>query len=548
MNRDRFRRRQLGIGRVGGAGLLLLLAAALPACRSSAVETPAPIAAVPAAAGGDRDRAVQAYATFCAVCHGADRLGGSGPALLPENLGRLSAEAAAAVIRDGRAATQMPAYGEQLDEATLAALVGLIYEPLPELPVWGEAEIARTHQRLATPAPAPVPPVADPLNMFVVVETGDHHVTLLDGDHFEPVTRFATRINLHGGPKFSPDGRFVYFASRDGWIAKYDLHALEWIAEIRAGINTRNAAISHDGRYVLVGNYLPHSLVLLDARDLSLVQVIPALGPDGRSSRVSAVYQAAPRGAFVAALKDVPALLELPVPVPEAGESGHRMYGYGPFSEERLRATRLVQIRRLALETVLDDFFFDPEYTHLLGADRDGSKARVIHLDSGRQVAAIELRGMPHLGSGISWERDGRRVMATPNLRSGMVSVIEMGSWQIVGEIETAGPGFFLRSHEDSAWAWVDVFFGPNRDVMHVVDKQSFEIVASLRPEPGRTAAHVEFDRSGRHALVSIWEDDGALLVYDAQTLEIVRRLPMRKPSGKYNVYNKITLSEGTSH
>ena len=38
------------------------------------------------------------------------------------------------------------------------------------------------------------------------------------------------------------------------------------------------------------------------------------------------------------------------------------------------------------------------------------------------------------------------------------------------------------------------------------------------------------------------------LLVYDAQTLEEVRSLPMRKPSGKYNVWNKITFSEGTSH
>jgi hypothetical protein len=27
-----------------------------------------------------------------------------------------------------------------------------------------------------------------------------------------------------------------------------------------------------------------------------------------------------------------------------------------------------------------------------------------------------------------------------------------------------------------------------------------------------------------------------------------VARLPMRRPSGKYNVFNKITLSEGTSH
>ena len=41
---------------------------------------------------------------------------------------------------------------------------------------------------------------------------------------------------------------------------------------------------------------------------------------------------------------------------------------------------------------------------------------------------------------------------------------------------------------------------------------------------------------------------DGALVVYDAQTFKEIKRLPMSKPVGKYNVWNKITRSEGTSH
>ena len=69
---------------------------------------------------------------------------------------------------------------------------------------------------------------ADPLNLFVVVEAGDHHVTILDGDRLEPIARFPSRYALHGGPKFSPDGRYVYFASRDGWITKYDLWNLDY--------------------------------------------------------------------------------------------------------------------------------------------------------------------------------------------------------------------------------------------------------------------------------------------------------------------------------
>jgi len=41
---------------------------------------------------------------------------------------------------------------------------------------------------------------------------------------------------------------------------------------------------------------------------------------------------------------------------------------------------------------------------------------------------------------------------------------------------------------------------------------------------------------------------DGAIIVYDAATFTEIKRLPMSKPAGKYNVYNKITFSEGTSH
>jgi DNA-binding beta-propeller fold protein YncE len=88
----------------------------------------------------------------------------------------------------------------------------------------------------------------------------------------------------------------------------------------------------------------------------------------------------------------------------------------------------------------------------------------------------------------------------------------------------------------------------PRRDTLQVIDKQSLRVVGSVTPSPGRTAAHVEFTRDGRYALVSLMERDGAIVIYDAATLQEVRRLPMDKPIGKYNVFNKTTRSAGTSH
>src|SRR6476661_8017310 len=83
-----------------------------------------------------------AYTAHCAACHGLDRLGGSGPALLPENLERLRKPAAAETIAKGRMATQMPAFTDKLSAADIDALVAYIYAPPATPPVWGEREIA----------------------------------------------------------------------------------------------------------------------------------------------------------------------------------------------------------------------------------------------------------------------------------------------------------------------------------------------------------------------------------------------------------------------
>ncbi len=208
----------------------------------------------------------------------------------------------------------------------------------------------------------------------------------------------------------------------------------------------------------------------------------------------------------------------------------------------------MFDLRRIKTKEPLDDFFFDQSYRHLLGSSRDGKNASVVDLDTGNLIAGIALPGLPHMGSGITFDYENRRVMATPHLREGKISIIDMKSWKVIKTITTQGPGFFMRSHENSPYAWAGVFFGPNRDLVHIIDKRTLEIVKTLKPVPGKTAAHVEFDRTGEHAVLSIWDKDGAIIIYDAETFKEVKRLKMNKPAGKYNVHNKITFSEGTSH
>jgi hypothetical protein len=124
-----------------------------------------------------------------------------------------------------------------------------------------------------------------------------------------------------------------------------------------------------------------------------------------------------------------------------------------------------------------------------------------------------------------------------------------MKDWKTIRQIPTPGPGFFMRSHENTPYAWVDSMMSPqSKNVLQVIDKKTLEKAGEVKIEPGKTLAHIEFDRYGKYALASLWENDGAIIVYDAQTLKEVKRIPASKPVGKYNLHNKITRSSGTSH
>jgi DNA-binding beta-propeller fold protein YncE/cytochrome c553 len=497
---------------------------------------------------------VQNYQQHCAACHGADRLGVTGPALLPESLARLRKPEAIKTISQGRVATQMVGFSDRLNKDEIEALANYIYTDVSPAPTFSQADMRASRIVNFAPGSLPDQPAqifkgVDMMNLFIVVETGDHSVTVLDGDKLEPIHRFASRYALHGGPKFTPDGRYVFFASRDGWISKFDIWNLKVVAEIRAGINTRNVAVSGDGKYLAVANYLPHTLVMLDA-DLNLLKVHEVKDKDGKeSSRVSAVYDAAPRQSFVAALKDVAEVWEISYN-PKADDLATGMVHDYKYQEGAF-IPGFLNPRRTFLSEPLDDFFFTQSYEEVMGTSREAGKGQVVNLDARKKVADLTLPGMPHLGSGITWQWQGKTVMATPNLKDGLITVIDMADWKTIKTLPTPGPGFFMRSHENSPYAWADSMMSKAKDTLQIIDKRTLEIVTQIKTDPGKTLAHIEFTRDGKYALASLWErkaDGGALIVLDAATFKEIKRIPMDKPVGKYNLFNKISRSEGTSH
>ena len=70
------------------------------------------------------------YQDLCAGCHAASRLGGTGPALIPETLGKMKPDKIAEIIAKGRVATQMAGFAATLSPADIAAVADYVAQPL----------------------------------------------------------------------------------------------------------------------------------------------------------------------------------------------------------------------------------------------------------------------------------------------------------------------------------------------------------------------------------------------------------------------------------
>ena len=248
-------------------------------------------------------------------------------------------------------------------------------------------------------------------NLFIVVETGDQHVTIMDGDTLEPIHRLVNRHALHGGPQFTPDGRYVFFAARDGWITKFDLWTLQLVAEVRAGITTRALTVSGDGKYLAVANDQPMTLVLLDG-DLNPLRVHAVKDKAGKtSSRVAVIRAAVPRKSFVVALQDVPEVWEVSYdPATEdiaVGMVHDFQYKEGAF------ASGFLNPRRSVLPEPLDDFSFSLDYSELMGTGRETGKGQLVNLDVRRKIADLNPPSPTERTADIRTDSGWRRVPVT---------------------------------------------------------------------------------------------------------------------------------------
>jgi WD40 repeat protein len=379
----------------------------------------------------------------------------------------------------------------------------------------------------------------DPRASFVVVDVGGREVSLIDGTRFERVHGFALRDALQGDPKFSPDGRFAYFGTRDGWITRYDLLNLRVATEVRVGTMLHDIALSADGQWLIAGDQAPASLIMFDA-SLNRVKTWAAATRDGKTaSRVAAIADAPSRQSFVVALRDVAELWLISYD-PKA-EDIYEGLVHDFRMGEGLPMRGFHNVKRIALGEPMLSLGFDAGEIDAIGNTPSG--VQVVNLDVRRRVALLPTSGTPQPNASANFVSSGADLLAMRNLEHGAVDVFETQTWKRLKTIVTPGPGSFLRSHPASRHLWVDSSRGGSaRDTLTLIDKATLQAVAEIR-RPGHSLDDAEFGHDGRHVLVSQSDADGALIVYDAATLQEVKRLPMRRPSGVFGVGSRARQS-----
>jgi mono/diheme cytochrome c family protein len=492
----------------------------------------------PASGGAEDDGAAEEpkaasperyYAELCASCHHVNRLGRTAAPLIPQTLDKYSDEELLKIVINGIPATEMPPF-KGLSPAVLDGLIALMRSPV-EIK-WDIVNIDESVQ--IYPKKKTAPRYRNIENVTAVVERGGGRIWIMEDKNI--LDRFDFR-NVHGGLKFSPpEGPIRIFApSRDGCVVRYDLNEGFLYGRVRPCLNLRNIALSRDGRRIIASCVLPPSLVVLDAASLRPEKVIPV---EGAISAVTALYS---RDAVYIAFKDRPIL--------------------------GILDTDTLDIRYKELDDPLEDFFIDPFERYIVGTSRkpampNGSTPKPAMLrayDMGDEKAqkprvAFEypIEALPHLFSAAFLYRKDGFYFVTPHLGKPYVSVWRMYAdesppdadgaagkkspvppFSFDHKIDIGGGGLFVATHPASPYLFAD----NGTDELTLIEKRDFS-VRHIVPARGKNVLYAGFSGDGRTAYVSINDDDGFVILYDAATLKEFKRIPARTPFGQDNFFN----------
>ena len=351
-------------------------------------------------------------------------------------------------------------------------------------------------------------------DLGVVIERASGSVQVVDTTQRSSLGRIEGLGDLsHASLNFSRDARYAYVFGRDGGLTKIDLLLQKIVKRAVQAGNSIGGAISQDGKLIAVANYEPGGVKVFDAASLELVVDIPAVGENGKPSKVIGLVDA-PGNRFVWSLF-------------EAGE-----IWVGDFrnpGQPELRKFRNVGKEPYDAMITADGRHY---LAGLFGEDGlalldlwnlDAGVKRV--LDAyGRGEQKLPVYKMPHLEG---WAATGNELLV-PAVGRHEVLVVDQGSWKEAGRIPVHGQPVFVVARPDNRQVWVNFAF-PDNDTVQVIDVPSRAIVHTFKP--GKAVLHIEFTPRGEHAWLSA-RDDNQVLIYDSESFALLGELPADSPSG----------------
>ena len=508
------------------------------------------------------EKAKSMYFQRCAGCHGVLRKGATGKSLEPKpdeakkskgtlKLGTKRLEKIISLGTEGGMNNFDDIFTKE--EINLLARYIQMEPPIPpEMPLSLMKERTKQHVALKD---YPTKPLHDRNweNFFVVIERDVGKVAVIDGDKKEVVAHIDTGYAVHviKGTEHSKvghakdPGRFWYTMGRDGKMTKIDL----WqkpekmlVAETQVAYDARDVAVSGDGKYVIGGGYWPPHFVIVDAQTMEPLKVVSSRGVnvDGEyvnESRVAAIYDTPNQTSWLVSMKEL-----------------GQMWQVDYSDIDNLR------IEKIDSAKFLHDGFFDPTGRYFQIAANASNKMVVVDTKDRKLEAMIDTDKLPHPGPGANWNDDTcGPVGGTTHLGVGKVTVWgndpakhKDQAWKVCYEVDTDGPGVFIRTHPKSKYVWADQTKHPEpaiQQAVKVIDKKTRKVVKTIQltDKKGYAAVHMEFNKDGNEVWVSIWnradslKPNGEIVIFDANTLEEVGRVKgLYAPTGKFNVYNRV--------
>jgi len=510
--------------------------------------------------------AKQTYFEQCAGCHGVLRKGATGKHLLPELKVKAEdgTETVTGTLKLGQDRLEriitwgteggMNNFDGILTPEQITDLATYIQIDPPKPPEMSLAQMMETRKVYVEPEDYPTEPLhgRNWENFFVVIERDVGKVAVIDGDTKEVLTHIPTGYAVHvlkASEHHSIDepenpGRFWYTMGRDGKMTKIDL----WqnpedmlVAEVKIAYDARDVAVSGDGKYVIGGGYWPPHFAIVDAETMEPRKVVSTRGVnvDGEyveESRVAAIYTTPHEPTWLVAVKELGQVWQV---------------DYTDIDNLR--------IDKIDNSKFLHDGFFDPTGRYFQIAANASDQMVVIDSKTRKLEAIIDTKSKPHPGPGANWiDPNCGPVGGTTHLGTGHVTVWgndpanrPEDAWKICYEVETDGPGLFIRTHPNSKYVWADQTLHPEpwvQQSVQVIDKATGEIVKTIQltETEGYVAVHFEFNQDGSEVWASVWNrsdsktDNGEIVVFDAETLEEKYRIKgLFAPTGKFNVYNR---------